>query len=252
MDNLIALSGYQIKLLMRNAKSLILGFSLPVAMFFIFSNLLGGYTVGEGTPIVDLLVPAYLPIIIVNGVLVIYGQTFLQYKEQGNLLKFKLLGISGLTVSSGLYIATFLFQIAASVLLVAFASVLKGITLPYQSLPAIAVVFLLINAYQFALVYVLTSIIHKTVTYQAISQLLFYYQIFLGGLTFPPEMFPDFLRKFVYLFNPIVYGLEMMRGAWAGTGRLLDYGKEAAILLGVSVVMIAVGVWVQRRSNKKA
>lgn len=49
MDNLIALSGYQIKLLMRNAKSLILGFSLPIAMFFIFSNLLGGYTVGEGT-----------------------------------------------------------------------------------------------------------------------------------------------------------------------------------------------------------
>ncbi|GGO06583.1 ABC transporter permease [Saccharibacillus kuerlensis] len=249
MDNLIALSGYQIKLLMRNAKSLILGFSLPIAMFFIFSNLLDGYRVGGGMSLTELLVPAYIPIIIVNGVLVIYGQTFMLYKEQGNLLKFKLLGISGLTVSSGLYIATFLFQIAASVLLVGFAAVVKQVEIPYASLPNLAAAFLLINLYQFALTYFLTSLIHKSVTYQGVSQLIFYFQIFLGGLTFPPEMFPNFLREFVYIFNPIVYGLEMMRGLWSGNGNLLDYGKEAIILIGVSMAFVAAGIGVQRKSR---
>ncbi len=252
MDNLIALSGYQIKLLMRNAKSLILGFSLPIAMFFIFSNLLAGYKVDGNIPLTDLLVPAYIPIIIVNGVLVIYGQTFMLYKEQGNLLKFKLLGISGLTVSSGLYIATFLFQIAASILLMAFAAVAKGVVIPYESLPNIAAAFLLINVYQFALTYFLTSLINKSVTYQGVSQLVFYYQIFLGGLTFPPEMFPSFLREFVYIFNPIVYGLEMMRGLWSGTGNLLDYGKEAAILIVVSAAFVGAGIMVQKKFGKIA
>ncbi|NGZ75298.1 ABC transporter permease [Saccharibacillus alkalitolerans] len=250
MDNLLALSGYQIKLVMRNAKSLILGFSLPIVMFFIFSNLLAGYKVDGGVPLTELLVPAYIPIIIVNGVLVIYGQTFLLYKEQGNLLKFKLLGISGLTVSSGLYIATFLFQIAASFLLIAFAAGIKHIAIPYASLPNIAVAFLLINLYQFAITYFLTSFIGKSVTYQGVSQMVFYYQIFLGGLTFPPEMFPSFLREFVYIFNPIVYGLEMMRGLWAGSGTLLDYGKEALILVGVSLAFVAAGAVLQKKFGK--
>ncbi|WP_242145763.1 MULTISPECIES: ABC transporter permease [unclassified Bacillus cereus group] len=250
MDNLLVLSGYQIKLLLRNVKSVILGFTLPIAMFFIFSNLLSGYTVDGQMALTNLLVPAYIPIIIVNGVMVIFGQNFIVYKEQGNLLKFKLLGISGLTVSASLYIATFIFQLVASLLLVVFASVLKNISIPFENVPNVIIVFLIINMYQFAITYFLTAFINKSVTYQSVSLLIFYFQIFLGGLTFPPEMFPTFLKNLVYLFNPIIYGLTMMRGVWSTNDSVLDYPKEIMILVGVSIVLITLGMAIQKKLKK--
>jgi ABC-2 type transport system permease protein len=68
--------------------------------------------------------------------------------------------------------------------------------------------------------------------------LVFYFQMFLGGLTFPPEMLPSFLQHFIQICNPIVYGLYLMRAAWFGDGTLFDVAKDVGILLGVALALM--------------
>ncbi|MFJ7186126.1 ABC transporter permease [Lysinibacillus xylanilyticus] len=249
MTNLVSLTGFQIKLLFRNYKGLILGFSLPIIMFFIFGNLLSKYSVYDGIPLSDALVPAYIPIIIINGILIVFGQNFLVYKEQGNLLKYKLLGISEITVATSIYIATLLFQILATITLIIFANLTKNVGFPIESSLKIIVAFLLINLFEFSIVYFVTSFMNKSTTYQSLSLLIFYFQIFLGGLTFPPEMFPTVLKDIVYIFNPIIYGLEMMRSFWLQNGSILDNLKEITLLIGWSSFFIALGTIVNLRKR---
>lgn len=251
MRKLFIFTKYQTMLLLRNYKSTIVGFLLPVVMFFIFSNLLSQLEVeGTGRTIVDYLVPAFLPIIIINAVLVIYGQYYMLYKEQGNLLKYKLLGINSFSVLFGIFVATLVFQFIATMLLVIFGVVTKGITVPYDNFLSVLLMILITNFYQFALVVFLSSIINKSTTYSSVSLVIFYVQIFLGGLTFPPEMFPDIVKQIVYVFNPIIYGLLAMRGLWTDGNSIMIYGKEVLILLLVAVGLILIGTLISKKREK--
>lgn len=242
MHSLYVLSKHQTKMLMRNSSSTIIGFLVPVIMFFVFSNLLDGFSVpGTGRSIVEYLVPAYIPIIIINAVVVIFGQYYMLYKERGDLLKYKLMGIPPMIVAAALFFSTIIFQIIAISLLVAVGNMSKGVPLPTSNLLSIFVALIIINIYQFSIAYLIVSILGKSTTYQSIAMVIFYVQMFLGGLTFPPEMFPTFLRKIVYIANPIVYGLEIMRGVWTDKVPITQYGKEVGILLVVSFLLLIVG-----------
>lgn len=241
MNKTLIMLNYQMKLLFRNSKSLIMGFSIPAIMFFIFSNLLGKYRINGTFSIIDFLVPAYIPIIIINGAILIYGQNFIVYKENGSLLKYKLLGVSKFNLSLSMYVASMIFQILATLILIIFARFTKEILFPVDNILLIILAFLVINIFEFSLAFLLTSFINKSVTYQGVSLIVFYYQIYLGGLTFPPEMFPEFLYKIVLYFNPIIYGLKVMRSFWSGGG--LDYSnlKYLMILLIYSAFFIILG-----------
>ncbi|MBC2080827.1 ABC transporter permease [Listeria booriae] len=251
MNNFLIMARYQIKLLFRNYKSLILGFSLPIIMFFIFGNLLSNYQVYGDINLTSLLVPAYIPIIIINGVLVIYGQNFLVYKEQGNLIKYKLLGLRQITISTSMYFATLVFQILAVFVLIIFAYFTKGVEFPFNQSISLIGTFVLINILEYSIVFLLTSLVNKSVTYQSISLMIFYFQIFLGGLTFPPEMFPKFLKEIVYIFNPIIYGLEMMRDMWIGNKSFFDEGKNISILLLWSLFFFGLGFFFNKSNLNK-
>ncbi|MCM3339230.1 ABC transporter permease [Paenibacillus sp. MER TA 81-3] len=251
MRKLYIFSKFQTSLLLRSFKSTIVGFLLPVVMFFIFSNMLAELEVPEtGKTIVDYLVPAFIPIIIINAVIVIYGQYYMLYKEQGNLLKYKLLGLNTFSISFGIFLATLIFQIIATLFLIIFAVVTKGVTVPYGNLLSVIFMMLLINLYQFAIVIFMASLINKSTTYQSVSLIIFYIQIFLGGLTFPPEMFPVFIKEIVYIVNPIIYGLVAMRGIWADGQSILNYSQEVMILSFVSIGLIAIGMFISKKREK--
>lgn len=251
MHSLYVLSKHQTKMLMRNSKSTIIGFLVPVIMFFVFSNLLDGFDVpGTGRSIVEYLVPAYIPIIIINAVVVIFGQYYILYKERGDLLKYKLMGINPVIVAAALFFSTIIFQIIAITLLVVVGNLSKGVPLPSANLGSIFIALVIINIYQFSLAFLIVSLLAKSTTYQSVAMVVFYVQMFLGGLTFPPEMFPDFLRKIVYLVNPIIYGLEMMRGVWTDGIGITEYGKEIGILMGVSIILLLVGFLANKKKKE--
>ncbi|MGX8796901.1 ABC transporter permease [Fusibacter sp. JL298sf-3] len=251
MYNLYILSKHQTKMLMRNAKMTIIGFLVPVMMFLVFSNLLSSMTVPDtGASIVNYLIPAYIPIIVINAVVVIFGQYYSLYKERGDLLKYKLIGIKPIVVASGIYFSTILFQILAITLLVAVGNLSKGLVVPIVNMPAILLALGLINVYQFSLTYLIAALVKKSTTYQSVALVVFYLQLFLGGLTFPPEMFPAFLKRLVYVFNPIVHGLEIMRGVWTEGAGITRFPLEAGVLVGVSFILIAAGSQVNKRRKE--
>lgn len=251
MNSLYILSKHQTKMLMRNSKSTIVGFLVPIIMFFVFSNLLGNYSIeGSGRTITDYLIPAYIPIIIINAVVVIFGQYYIMYKERGDLLKYKLMGINSLTVASALFFSTIVFQIIAIALLVVVGYSTKGVEIPSANSLSIVSALIILNYYQFSIAYIVVSLLSKSTTYQSIASVIFYVQMFLGGLTFPPEMFPDLLKKIIYFVNPIIYGLQIMRGVWTDGSKISSFGKEVVILLIVSTVLILVGAMINNKSKE--
>lgn len=251
MYNLYVLSKHQTKMLMRNSKTTIIGFLIPVIMFFIFSNLLSSMMVPDtGVSIVNYLIPAYIPIIIINAVVVIFGQYYMLYKERGDLLKYKLVGIKPIVVASGIFFSTMVFQMIAIALLVGVGRVSKGLVIPFFNMPSILAALVIINFYQFSLAYFIVAWMKKSTTYQSVAMVVFYLQMFLGGLTFPPEMFPEFLKQLIYIFNPIVYGLEIMRGVWTDGATVTRFPLQIGVLFGVSIVLIAVGSKVNKHRKE--
>ena len=65
--------------------------------------------------------------------------------------------------------------------------------------------------------------------------------MFLGGMTLPPEVFPDSIRLFSEIFNPIIHGVYALRGVWMQGHSILQYPTQILIVLGSSIVLIAIG-----------
>ncbi|MEN2466994.1 ABC transporter permease [Ornithinibacillus sp. FSL M8-0202] len=248
MNKMIVFSKYQTKLLLRNYKTTAIGFLMPVLMFVIFSNVFSDIDItGTQFTIVDYLLPAFIPIIIINAVIVIYGQYLALYEEQGNLLKYRLLGLNHVTISFGIFLATLIFQIIAILLLVITAMIISDVPIPFDNVLSVIIVLTVINLFQYAIVYLVSAITTKSATYQSIALILFNFQMFLGGLTFPPEMFPKFLHTLVEFINPIYYGLIAMRGVWTEKASVFSYYQELGLLLILTTVFIVFATIIKRR-----
>src|SRR5699024_11621424 len=86
MSKIIAFTKFQSKLLMRNYKTTAIGFLRPVLMFIIFGNVFSDFDVGTNDfTIIDYLLPAFIPIIIINAVIMIFGQYYSQDRKSTRL-----------------------------------------------------------------------------------------------------------------------------------------------------------------------
>lgn len=250
MSKIIAFTKFQSKLLMRNYKTTAIGFLMPVLMFIIFGNVFSDFDVGTGDfTIIDYLLPAFIPIIIINAVIMIFGQYYSQYEEQGNLLKYHLLGLSYFSISFGMFLATLIFQLVAIVALILTATLTSDVPLPGSSIGSVIIVLILINLYQFSIAFLVFSLTKKSTTYQSIALILFNYQMFLGGLTFPPELFPDVLHKIVEFFNPIYYALIMMRGVWTEGDSVFEYPKELGIVTLITLILVFLAMMIRKKKR---
>lgn len=242
MTRVQALGSYQFKLQLRNFKGIFFAIVFPTILFLIFSNLLSG-SLNPDTKIdiKDYLVPSYIPIIVINTLVMTFGFLMVSYKEHKYFIKYKLLGLKPIEVAGSLFLAVFLFQVVGILLLVFVAYVTKGVMIPYRNMLNVIVTIIIINVFEFSLAFFLGAIIGNSGTYQAVAMILFYYQMFLGGLTFPPEMFNPTVRAILEFVNPIIHGLYIMRGVWTEGQSVLYYMKEIGILMGLSMMMILMG-----------
>lgn len=251
MNRFISLTKYNLKLLFRDINSILFAFLMPIGFYILFSNMLKGMSTGENS-IQELLIPMYTIIIIGNAVIVVFGGFFSQAKESGNLTKYKFLGVNELAFSSSLYTATIIFQILVVVSFIIFTQVYAGIVFPITNLLSIIIVLIIINIFQFAVSYFLNAIISKSSLYNSIALAFYMYQMFLGGLTFPLEMFPEFLRKAVYFINPIIYGRNALIDVWVKQTGIIKTLPNLLILLAFSFTLIFIGVLINKsiQNNK--
>lgn len=251
MRNILLFSAFQFKLIIRDFKLTLLGFLMPVFMFYIFSNLFKNQNFGPANiNIVDYLIPAFIPIIIINSVMLIFGQYYIMYREQDTLLKYKLLGMKNHQLTLAIFIPSFILQIIAIILLIFTGMVFQDITVPINNLYDVFVAILIINLFEYSLTNLLLSFINNSTSYQSISVLLFNYQMFVGGLTFPPELFPKTFQFVLEYLNPIYYGLIIMRNVWTEEESITTFPKEVAILIFISIVFFFISYLINKRKSK--
>jgi len=251
MNKFLLFSRFQLKIVLRDYKGALIGFLMPLLSFVIFGNLFSqpDADMYGGVNIVPYLIPAFTLIIIVNAVLLMFGQYYANYREQGTLLKYKLLGLSDSFVTVSIFLSTIVFQILAITLLVILGNVTQNVSIPYTNLISIGIGLVIINLYQYALSLILQALVKNSTAYGSLALLLFNFQMFLGGLTFPPEILPEFLMNVVKYCNPIYYGLIMFRGIWTDEKSILDFWQEGLILIIVTIVMIFVSYLLNKRKE---
>ncbi|WP_425447395.1 ABC transporter permease [Dethiothermospora halolimnae] len=242
MKKVKALGLYELKLQFRNFQNMFFVIAFPILMYLIFSNLLKDSMSPETQiSIVEYLLPAYIPVIILNTGILVFGMRLVTHKEHSYFIKYKLLGIKPIQIALSLFLAVLICQISGIIALVVFAVVSKGVTVPMDNIVQIILGLGLINLFQFTFAFFLGSFFKSSGTYQTVALIIFYVQMFLGGFTFPPEMFSPFLVKILEIFNPIIHGLYVMRGVWVENKTILAFPKESLILVGLSLVFIVLG-----------
>ncbi|QNO13484.1 ABC transporter permease [Alkalicella caledoniensis] len=242
MNKLMALISYQFKLQTRDFMNLFFIIAFPMIMYIFFSNLLEGEVYYEGTlKAIDFLLPAYIPLIISNTVVLIFGQMLANHVEFNFFIKYKLLGYKPVQVAGSLFLSVLLFQAVGIATLILTAVVSKGVSIPLGNMFNIVLVLSIINILQFAIAFFLSSVFSKSTSYQSVAMIVFYFQMFLGGMTLPPEMFPARILLIAEVFNPIIHGVYALRGVWIQGHSVLQYPMQLLIVLGASIVLIAIG-----------
>lgn len=249
MRNLIALTKYQFALLLRNKQVLLITILMPLVMFLVFGTLMDDNIIIDGVPLANYFIPSFTLIIVVNILILQYGYFYVRMREIGAFTRFKLLGVSPIISSIATFIPLLVLELIAIAILIVTGYLYKSIVIPFDRLHTIFFILILINLMQFAMVYLVTAFVKNGGTYQGISNILFNVQMFAGGLTFPEELFPDFVLKIAKIFLPILYGVRVMKGVWVHGESLLSYRTELLILSGVTVALLIVGT-LARRNEK--
>lgn len=241
-SRLMALTTYQFRLGTRYYMNLFFIIVFPAMMYIFFSNILAGEVYNDETmAAIDFLLPAYIPLIISNTVIVIFGQTLVNYVDYNYFIKYKLLGYKPVQVAGSLFVSMLFFQAIGIATLIATAVITKGVTIPVNNLLNIIIVIGLINILQFAIAFLLGSFFNKPTSYQSIAMIFFYFQMFLGGMTLPPEVFPESVVIFSKIFNPIIHGVYALRGVWMMGHSIFDYTLQLSIVIAFSIGLIAIG-----------
>lgn len=245
MNPIISLTKYNLKLLFRDQSTLLMALLMPVGFYLLFGYMLQNVDFNNAA-LSDLLVPLYLILIIGNAVINVFGTFYVQTKESGNLQKYKFLGISELRFSITLFLAISVFQLAVILGFFLFTYLYKGVAFPlHNSLPVILTI-IVIEIFHFALTFFLIALLRRVSLYAPISLAVYIFQMFLGGLTFPIEMFPSFLQKLVYYINPVIYGRNALLSAWTGNPMFGNVWTDNIKLLGISIILLVLGTIVQR------
>lgn len=249
MSKLMALTKYQFKLLARNKQVLLITILMPVAMFLVFSSFMDDTIVIDGLPIANWFIPSFSLIIVANIMILQYGYFYVKMREIGAFTRFKLLGVKPIVSSLASFIPLLVLELIAIVILIGTGYFAKSIILPAERLPAILLILLLNNALQFGFVYLVTAFVKQGGTYQGISNILFNLQLFAGGLTFPEQLFPDFVLRLAKIFLPVLYGVRVLKAVWIQGESPLAYGRELLILSGVTAGLLIIGSLARKRQK---
>lgn len=246
-----SLTAYNFKLIFRDKTSVIMSFLMPIGFYLLFGYMLSNVEV-QGSSLSELLIPLYIIIIIGNAVINVFGAFYVSAKESGNLQKYKFMGVGELRFSFTLFIATLVFQLAVIAAFVLFVFVYNGTAFPVDNIVPIAITLTVIEIFHFAVTFFLTSVLKKASLYNPIALSFYMYQMFLGGLTFPLEMFPQLLQKLVYWINPIIYGRDALLAAWTGNDTIGHIVRDNLILLAVSAAFVLLGIGINRLALSRA
>ncbi|KAF1295115.1 hypothetical protein BAU15_05000 [Enterococcus sp. JM4C] len=245
-----ALFKYSMKRIVSDNTGIIFAFLMPIGFYIAFSTL---FNTGPDTQaMIQYLIPNYLLIIILNAVMNIFGMLLVSAEESGNLIKFRLMGISKMKYSVALFLCLLVLELILIAFFLTFCVVFDGIRLPLNNLIPCLVILVVAHFLQFTLTMLLSALIKKATTFSGVGLGLFMLQMFAGGLAIPVAMFPENLRNILEMVNPVVRLSSALSNAWVGGESLSANSTDILIVIAFSLVFLAGSLVIQRFNSNQA
>ncbi|MGM0126416.1 ABC-2 type transport system permease [Enterococcus sp. AZ194] len=250
MKKTIALIKYSMKRIISDNTGIIFAFLMPIGFYVVFSTLFN--TGPDSKAMIQYLVPNYLLIIILNAVMNIFGMLLVSAEESGNLIKFRLMGVSKMNYAVSLFLCLLAMEIVLITLFLTFCVVFDGINLPLNNLVPCLVILVVAHLFQFALTMLLSAIVKKATTFSGVGLGIFMLQMFAGGLAIPIAMFPDNLRNILEVVNPVVHLSTALINTWVLGESLENNLGSILIVIGFSIACIVLSLLIQKARSTQA
>lgn len=250
MRKSLAMLKFSLKGLMNNKANLIMCFAMPIGFYVLMGAMFSNY--GEDTSkfLTQAMVPNFILIIISNALFNIFGSILVETQSTGNLEKYELLGISKFKYSLSLAISTFILILVITISFIIFVTLYSGNMPIPKSLLASIVLVLISCISQFSLMYFISSLVSKSSAYTASAMIIFFVQMFTGGLTFPLMMFSKSVQNIIHIFNPMAHLSTMLQNTWILGESLTQQTGSLVYILITSAVFIGLAALFQKLRYK--
>jgi len=241
LRGLKTLAFVEAKLFLREFFGVFFNLAFPLLMLFIFGGIYGNtpspFFGGQGS--VDVMVPAYMAMLIGTSGLLTLTIIISTYREFGILRRYKATPLRPQTILIAELLVIVLMLILGVILLLACASLVFHLRFHGNAL-SVAGAFLLSSLSFFSLGFVLAGLLPSARSAQAVAMTIYFPMLFLSGATIPREALPLTIRS-ISQFLPMTHVVNLLRGLWIGD----PWGKhltEVVILAAVAAIGLVVAV----------
>lgn len=245
MKSIMAVMGFEARLIIRNFLVIFFGAVFPVGLIALFGYVFGNEPSEQwgGFGMIDVSLPAYLGIgLAVSGVLS-FPLTIAHYRERKVLKRFKATPLSPFTILGAQFCLNAFLAIISTVLMFFIAKVLFSYTFQGSILHFIAF-YLLTLISIFSIGMIIASVAKKERTAEIMSNMIFFVLIFLSGSTIPFEILPVPLQKALEVV-PLTHGIKLLKMASLGLDMSNAY-IHVLILSGITIAGAVIALFTFR------
>ena len=223
------------KLFLREPMAAFFTLAFPLMILFLFGGIYGNEPNemfgGRGT--VDMLVPAYMAMIIGTVGLMFVTINMSTYREKGILRRFKTTPLRPVTILLDTVLVNFAMTLVGTGLLIVAAILTFDLQFDGHVIPFL-LAFILASLSFFSLGFVIASLAPTSRVAQVVGMVLFYPMLFLSGASIPLQIMPGSIQR-IADFLPLTYVVKLLQGVWFGEPAG-EHLFEIFILTGLLVV----------------
>ena len=191
--------------------------------------------------LIDLLVPAFIGIGIMNNGLFTIGGLLASYRERGILRRFEATPLRPAIVLAALVLVAYAMTLVSTALIIGISKLFFNLRLSGQ-LTELWLAFTLGALALFSLGFLVGSLFQTSRVTYAVSSTLFFSMIPfaiipLGGTLFDPDLVPPVMQAIAHVV-PLSYVVELIHDVWVGQ-QLTANWLSAGILIGMFGVFTA-------------
>ena len=237
MNATLKMTWTEFKLLLRNPVAVGFTVPFPVMLILIFGLIWGNTPNPQfgGYGMIDVLVPAYLALIIVTAGLMNLPVALAARREQGVLRRFRATPLHpSVVLGSQISVNLFLAGIGA-ILTIVVARLLFNLKLPEEPV-AVALAFALGCLSFFALSFIIAGLARTADAARSIGMALFFPMMMLSGAALPRALMPETVQR-ISEFLPMTQVVILMQSLWFGGGWIV---VSVVMLIGLMIFGAAV------------
>lgn len=206
----------EFKLFLREPAAVFFTIAFPLMLLFIFGSIFGNEPVPEfgNRGSVDVSVPGYVGMIIGTTAFMAIPVVIAEYRNQGIFRRLRATPVNPLAIIGAQMLIYYAMTLAGFLLLFIGGKLVYNLVAPEKPVLLIALAtisFMSMAAFGF----VVGSYFKTPRTANVVGNIVYFPQIFLGGATFPRELFGERVRQWTE-WLPLTQVINLLKQAWFG------------------------------------